>query len=60
MKRLGLFFLAPFVGLAYALALPFVGFYMLVKIASQAARVKRREKRLRIAKPKESGYRQRS
>ncbi len=35
-KNVGLFFLAPFIGLAYLIALPFVGFGMLAWVAAKA------------------------
>jgi len=35
-KNVGLFFAAPFIALAYIIALPFVGFYMFVKLGYQA------------------------
>ena len=35
-KNVGLFFIAPFVGLAYLLAFPLVGFGMLVWLAAKA------------------------
>jgi CheY-like chemotaxis protein len=35
-KNVGLFFAAPFVALAYIIALPFVGFYMFAKLGYQA------------------------
>lgn len=35
-KNVGLFFAAPFVALAYVIALPFVGFYMFVKLGREA------------------------
>lgn len=35
-KNVGLFFAAPFVALAYIVALPFVGFYMFAKLAHEA------------------------
>ena len=35
-KNIGLFFAAPFVALAYVIALPFVGFYMFSKLAIEA------------------------
>lgn len=34
-RNLGLFFAAPFIGLAYIVAFPFVGFYMLLKMSLQ-------------------------
>lgn len=36
LKNIGLFFAAPFIGLAYVIALPFVFFGMLVKLGYQA------------------------
>jgi CheY-like chemotaxis protein len=35
-KNVGLFFAAPFIALAYIIALPFVGFYMFVKLGYKA------------------------
>ncbi len=35
-KNAGLFFAAPFIALAYIIALPFVGFYMFAKLGYQA------------------------
>lgn len=35
-KNIGLFFAAPFIALAYIIALPFVGFYMFAKLGYQA------------------------
>jgi len=35
-KNVGLFFAAPFVALAYVIALPFVGFYMFAKLGREA------------------------
>jgi CheY-like chemotaxis protein len=35
-KNVGLFFAAPFIALAYIIALPFVGFYMFAKLGYQA------------------------
>jgi len=35
-KNVGLFFAAPFIALAYVIALPFVGFYMFVKLGREA------------------------
>jgi hypothetical protein len=32
LKNVGLFFLAPFIGLAYAVALPFLGLYKLINL----------------------------
>lgn len=37
-KNVGLFFAAPFIALAYVIALPFVGFYMFAKLGYQAYR----------------------
>jgi CheY-like chemotaxis protein len=37
-KNVGLFFAAPFVALAYVIALPFVGFFMFAKLAHEAYR----------------------
>jgi len=37
-KNIGLFFAAPFVALGYVIALPFVGFFMLSKLAMEAHR----------------------
>ena len=36
LKNIGLFFAAPFIALAYVIALPFVGFYMFSKLALEA------------------------
>lgn len=35
-KNIGLFFAAPFIALAYIIALPFVGFHMFAKLALEA------------------------
>ena len=35
-KNIGLFFAAPFIALAYIIALPFVGFFMVSKLALEA------------------------
>ena len=35
-KNVGLFFAAPFIALAYIIALPFVGFYMFAKLGYKA------------------------
>ena len=35
-KNIGLFFAAPFIALAYVIALPFVGFFMITKLAIEA------------------------
>lgn len=35
-KNIGLFFAAPFIALAYVVALPFFGFYMFLKLAKEA------------------------
>jgi len=35
-KNIGLFFAAPFVALGYVIALPFVGFFMITKLAIEA------------------------
>ena len=35
-KNIGLFFAAPFVALGYVIALPFVGFFMIMKLAMEA------------------------
>ena len=35
-KNIGLFFAAPFIALAYVIALPFVGFFMFSKLAMEA------------------------
>jgi hypothetical protein len=43
-KNIALFFTAPFIGLAYAVMLPFVGIAMLVGIAVQAMRDKSKQK----------------
>ena len=37
-KNIGLFFAAPFVALVYVIALPFVGFFMITKLAMEARR----------------------
>lgn len=37
-KNVALFFAAPFIALAYVVALPFVGFYMFAKLAHEAYR----------------------
>ena len=37
-KNIGLFFAAPFVALGYVIALPFVGFFMISKLAMEAHR----------------------
>lgn len=37
-KNIGLFFAAPFIALGYVIALPFVGFFMLTKLAIEAHR----------------------
>jgi CheY-like chemotaxis protein len=37
-KNIGLFFAAPFIALAYVIALPFVGFYTFAKLAHEAYR----------------------
>ena len=36
-RNVVLFFAAPFIGLAYLIALPFVGLYLLLNIAVEAA-----------------------
>ena len=36
LKNIGLFFAAPFIALAYVIALPFVGMYMFSKLAMEA------------------------
>jgi len=36
LKNIGLFFAAPFIALAYVVALPFVGVYMFSKLAIEA------------------------
>ncbi len=36
LKNIGLFFASPFIALGYVIALPFVGFYMFVKLAREA------------------------
>lgn len=41
LKSIGLFFAAPFIGLMYAIALPFVGFYMFAKLAYEVERNKK-------------------
>jgi len=35
-KNVGLFLISPFIALAYIFALPFVGFYMFIKLMSEA------------------------
>jgi CheY-like chemotaxis protein len=35
-KNVGLFLVAPFIALAYVFALPFVGFYMFIKLMLEA------------------------
>jgi hypothetical protein len=35
-KNVGLFFASPFIALGYVIALPFVGFYMFVKLGREA------------------------
>ncbi|MDT8319337.1 MAG: response regulator [Xanthomonadales bacterium] len=40
-KNIALFFAAPFIALAYIVALPFVGFYMFVKLAHEAFQKRR-------------------
>ena len=35
-KNIGLFFAAPFIALGYVIALPFVGFFMIAKLAMEA------------------------
>ncbi len=37
-KNVGLFLAAPFIALAYIIALPFVSFYMFIKLAREALR----------------------
>ena len=37
-KNIGLFFAAPFVALGYVIALPFVGFFMITRLAMEAHR----------------------
>ncbi|MGB7453588.1 MAG: hypothetical protein WBM36_15795 [Lysobacterales bacterium] len=37
-KNIGLFFAAPFVALVYVIALPFVGFFMITRLAMEAHR----------------------
>jgi hypothetical protein len=37
-KNISLFFVAPFVALGYVIALPFVGFFMITKLAMEAHR----------------------
>jgi hypothetical protein len=37
LKNVGLFFLAPFIGLAYAVALPFFGLYMFINLMVERA-----------------------
>ena len=36
LKNIGLFFASPFIALGYVIALPFVGFYMFVKLGREA------------------------
>ena len=36
LKNVGLFFASPFIALGYVIALPFVGFYMFVKLGREA------------------------
>jgi len=38
LKNIGLFFAAPFIALGYVIALPFVGFFMLSRLAMEAHR----------------------
>jgi DNA-binding NtrC family response regulator len=40
-KNVGLFFAAPFIALAYVIALPFVGFYMIAKLSMEVINAKR-------------------
>ena len=40
-KNVGLFFAAPFIALAYVIALPFVGFYMIAKLSMEVINEKR-------------------
>ena len=35
-KNIGLFFASPFIALGYVIALPFVGFYMFIKLGREA------------------------
>ena len=55
LKNVFLFFISPFVAIAYAAALPFVGFFMFSKLGHEAnrrraiRREKRRRKRLKKA-----------
>lgn len=42
-KNIALFFAAPFIGLAYIVAFPFVGFYMLGKLSLRALTASERE-----------------
>jgi hypothetical protein len=37
LKAVGLFFAAPFIGLAYAIALPFFGIYLFINTGTEAA-----------------------
>jgi hypothetical protein len=43
MKNVGLFFAAPFIALAYVIALPFVGMYMFTNLAIEASAKKAAE-----------------
>ena len=43
-KNVGLFFAAPFIALAYVIALPFVGFYMFAKLGHEAYTKKQQSK----------------
>lgn len=43
MKNIGLFFAAPFIALAYVIALPFVGMYMFINLAIEASAKKAAE-----------------
>jgi DNA-binding NtrC family response regulator len=42
-KNIALFFAAPFIGLAYIVAFPFVGFYMLAKLGLRSVTASERE-----------------
>lgn len=44
MKNIALFLVSPFIGLAYAIALPFVGIYFIAKIGLEAGEKKVVEK----------------
>jgi hypothetical protein len=43
LKAISLFFAAPFIGLAYAVALPFVGLYMFINLGVERSAIELNE-----------------